>query len=122
LRGLFIHAVGPIWHGGGRGESRQLVSCYRRSLGIAGSHHVASIALPAISTGIYDYPIELATRVAVASVVDAGEYESSLREVIFCCFSAGDLAVYERLLTPDNQCLALHARLGLCIGLVPAIR
>ncbi len=91
-----IHAVGPVWHGGERGEPRLLASCYRRSLELAGQHRLASIAFPAISTGVYGYPIELATRVALASVVDAAENDSALREVVFCCFSAGDLAVYER--------------------------
>jgi O-acetyl-ADP-ribose deacetylase (regulator of RNase III) len=93
-----IHAVGPIWHGGGRGEPGQLASCYRRSLELAAEHRLASVAFPAISTGIYGYPIERATEVAVASVLDAGANEGALREVVFCCFSAGDLAVYERFL------------------------
>ena len=93
-----IHAVGPVWRGGEKGEPGLLASCYRRSLELAGEYQLASIAFPAISTGIYGYPIELATWIAVASVADAGENDSALREVIFCCFSAGDRAGYERRL------------------------
>ena len=62
-----IHAVGPVWHGGDRGEDEQLASCYRRSIELCGKHGLASVAFPAISTGIYRFPADRAARVAVAS-------------------------------------------------------
>ena len=93
-----IHAVGPVWRGGQRGEPELLASCYRRALEIASAHALESIAFPSISTGIYGYPIEQASAIAVATVRQFAAGEASLREVIFCCFSAGDLAVYERVL------------------------
>jgi O-acetyl-ADP-ribose deacetylase (regulator of RNase III) len=93
-----IHAVGPVWHGGTRGEAELLASCYRRSLELAAESGATSIAFPSISTGVYGYPFEAAARIAVATVRDVCRTLPSLRQVIFCCFSAGDLAVYERIL------------------------
>src|SRR5262245_58045403 len=97
-----IHTVGPVWHGGTQGEADLLASCYRRSLEVAGSHGIASLAFPSISTGVYGYPIELAANVAVATVRTALPSFATIREVDFCCFSAGDLAVYERALADDR--------------------
>jgi O-acetyl-ADP-ribose deacetylase (regulator of RNase III) len=92
-----IHAVGPVWHGGDRGEPDLLAACYRNSLALAAAHGLRTIAFPAISTGVYGYPLEAATRIAqreVKSFLDA----HALPEVVtFCCFSSKDLSVYETI-------------------------
>ncbi|MFT7775499.1 O-acetyl-ADP-ribose deacetylase [Roseateles sp.] len=93
-----VHTVGPVWRGGTQAEAELLASCYRRSLALAGGLGAASIAFPSISTGIYGYPVEPAARIAVATVRETGASWPSLREVIFCCFSAEDLQVYEAVL------------------------
>ena len=94
-----IHAVGPVWHGGKKGEPELLASCYRNSLAIANKQGFKTIAFPSISTGVYGYPIELAAKVAIDTVSEIIQKQSTLEEIIFCCFSRGDLAVYESLLS-----------------------
>ena len=90
-----IHTVGPLWHGGERGEADRLASCYRRAIEVASQHGVHTLAFPSISTGVYGYPIALAAKVAVAAVRSAVQAFPAIHEVIFCCHSASDLAVYQ---------------------------
>ena len=90
-----VHTVGPVWQGGGQGEPEQLASCYRRSMSVAAAAGARSMAFPAISTGVYGYPVEPAAQIAVATV---SAWARGFDDLIFCCFSASDLAVYEKLL------------------------
>ena len=84
--GYVIHAVGPVWRGGGEGEAELLASAYRSALRLAEEHGLRSIAFPAISTGIYGYPLDQATDVAVRAVRGSGEQGSGLQRVVFACF------------------------------------
>jgi O-acetyl-ADP-ribose deacetylase len=93
-----IHTVGPVWRDGSHGEAAQLASCYRRCLEIATAHDLTSIAFPAISTGVYRYPPEEAAQIAVATANNFIERPTSLRAIIFCCFSDRDYAIYAKLL------------------------
>jgi O-acetyl-ADP-ribose deacetylase (regulator of RNase III) len=93
-----IHTVGPVWHGGQSGEPELLASCYRRSIELAAADGIARLAFPCISTGIYGYPLEQAAGIAVETVRRSLAEFPAVREVIFCCFSSDDLAVYERKL------------------------
>lgn len=83
-----IHTAGPVWHGGGQDEERSLAMCYRNSLLLAAKHRLTSIAYPAISTGIYAFPPDLAARIATGTVVsELSADPRGIARVIFCCFS-----------------------------------
>ena len=92
-----IHAVGPRWRGGGHGEREALASCYARALEIADEHGLRSIAFPAISQGIYGYPPEQATDVAVRTVAAELERRPGI-EVVFCCFDEASAERHRRAL------------------------
>jgi O-acetyl-ADP-ribose deacetylase len=98
-----VHAVGPVWHGGGHGEPQLLASCYRRSIELASAKGARSLAFPCISTGVYGYPVELASSVAVAAVRAALIDHPAIEAVVFCCFSAADLAVYQSALASSDR-------------------
>lgn len=93
-----IHTVGPVWKGGHRGEAHLLASCYANSLRLAVEHRVRTIAFPAISTGAYAYPLKPAATIAIDTVRKVTRQKTTLEEVIFCCYSREDFAVYEYLL------------------------
>ncbi|MCX6339649.1 MAG: O-acetyl-ADP-ribose deacetylase [Candidatus Aureabacteria bacterium] len=89
-----IHAVGPVWRGGGAGEPALLRSAYENSFSLARENGLRTIAFPAISTGVYSYPIEEATRIALAA---GRKHEKDFDEIRYLCFSERDLQVYQRL-------------------------
>lgn len=97
-----IHTVGPVWHGGAAGEPELLASCYRHSVELAISIKAKSLAFPGISTGVYGYPKEPAARIAVSTVRTAVKGQDALEEIIFCCFSSADLAIYEAILSKTS--------------------
>jgi len=82
-----IHAVGPVWGGGNKGEDDLLASCYRTALSLAAQHRLASLAFPAISTGIYRFPPPRAARIAVGTVASEVAATRGILRVVFCCFS-----------------------------------
>jgi len=93
-----IHTVGPVYRGGAQGEPEKLAACYRRSLEVANEHGLKSIAFPAISTGVYGYPIEAAARIALRASIAYLRGETGIELVRFVLFSQGNLEVYERVL------------------------
>ena len=95
-----IHTVGPVWNGGRLGEDGLLASCYRRSIEICQTNGLASVAFPAISTGIYRFPADRAAGIAVATVVDALGAAPAVTSVIFCCFSKDSARLHEQALAP----------------------
>jgi len=93
-----IHTVGPVWHGGKRGESETLANCYRNSLQIAVENGIKTIAFPAISCGAYGYPIEEAAQVAVKTTRESLANDRRIKKVIFALFSEDLYEAYRRLL------------------------
>ena len=93
-----IHAVGPVWRGGGEGEPELLDGAYRNSMALAAENGLESIAFPAISTGIFGYPPDLAAETAIEAVRAALADHAGIEDVIFCCFDAATAEVYRRLL------------------------
>ncbi len=95
-----IHTVGPVWHGGSQGEPELLASCYRRSLELAVGRGCASLAFPAISCGVFGYPLEAAAKTAIGAVVAflQEQNQGALKSIIFCCFDQEVAAIYEKLL------------------------
>jgi O-acetyl-ADP-ribose deacetylase (regulator of RNase III) len=91
-----IHAVGPVWHGGGDNEDALLAGCYRTALDLAAQHRLISLAFPAISTGVYGFPADRAARIAVGTVAAAITTQArGMRQVIFCCFSESSAAYHQ---------------------------
>jgi O-acetyl-ADP-ribose deacetylase len=94
-----IHAVGPIWYGGNRGEEAQLASCYRRAIELCCANDLVSVAFPAISTGAFRFPAARAAQIAVSTTAEALASAPSLSRVIFCCFSQGSAGLHEQAMT-----------------------
>jgi len=94
-----IHTVGPVWNGGSLGEDDLLASCYRRSIELCRDHGLASMALPAISTGIYRFPAERAADIATRTVAETLPSAPTLTRVIFCCFSPDSARLHEEAVT-----------------------
>lgn len=90
-----LHAVGPVWRGGQQGEERLLTLCYRATLAEADAEELETVAFPAISTGIYGFPLELATHIALREIAAALERATNLNCVVCACFDASTLATYE---------------------------
>ena len=95
---FIIHTVGPVWRDGTCNEEEVLASCYRRCLEVAAKYYIRSIAFPSISTGIYGFPIEKACRIAVSTTRSFLSQDNQIADVIFCCFSPGDLQHYHEAL------------------------
>ena len=94
-----IHAVGPVWNGGSRGEDELLASCYARAVELCRANRLGSIAFPAISTGIYRFPADRAADIAVNTAVQSLASAPSLSQVIFCCFSPDSARLHEAAVT-----------------------
>ena len=90
-----IHTVGPVWSGGKRGEPELLASCYRESLKLAAAHELKSIAFPAISCGVYGYPLDPAIRIAVRECANFASANPALEKIVFACFDAATLSAYQ---------------------------
>lgn len=95
-----IHAVGPIWQGGGHGEAKLLESCYDSAFHLALAAKVRSVAFPCISTGVYNFPKEEAARIALSVM---RKYEKNFRSIVACCFDTENAGIYRALLGSGNE-------------------
>ncbi len=95
---FIIHTVGPVWNGGVHKENNLLANCYKNSLKLAVENKIKTIAFPAISTGVYHFPLERATEIAVNEVKKFLEKNESIEKVIFVCFSDHDYNIYQNML------------------------
>ena len=93
-----IHTVGPVWNGGKRGEPELLASCYRESLKLAVAHGIGTIAFPAISCGVYGYPLDQAVRIAVRECSNFLDRDAPIEKILFACFDDAALNAYEAAL------------------------
>ncbi len=96
-----IHTVGPVWNGGGRNEDELLVNCYKNSLKLAVENKIKTIAFPSISTGVYRFPVERASMIAVENVREFLEKDKTIEKVIFVCFDENTYHAYEKILKED---------------------
>jgi len=90
-----VHAVGPVWRGGNRGEAELLAGCYRNSLRLAQAAAARSIAFPAISTGVFGYPKDAAAKIAIQTITESTAH---FERIVICCFTDADAAVYRAVL------------------------
>jgi O-acetyl-ADP-ribose deacetylase (regulator of RNase III) len=95
---FIVHTVGPVWNGGKNNEDKLLANCYKNSLKIAAENGVKTIAFPAISTGVYRFPLERATKIAINEVKKILEKQESIEKVIFVCFDEETYSVYRKFL------------------------
>ena len=93
-----IHTVGPVWHGGGHGEDDLLTRCYRSCFALVEPYDIRTVAFPAISTGVYSFPLERATRIAVAEAKRFLESNRTLERIVFVCFGPAVYRCYQQVL------------------------
>jgi len=93
-----IHTVGPVWNGGKNNEDKLLANCYKNSLKLAAENDIKTIAFPSVSTGVYRFPVERASKIAVKEVKDFLEKDSSIEKVIFVCFDDRIYEIYNEIL------------------------
>lgn len=100
-----IHAVGPVWNSGNQGEDEALASCYASAIELCQTHGFASVAFPAISTGVYRFPADRAARIAVSTTIETLQRAPGISQVIFCCFSNDSAALHAQALAgPVSPC------------------
>ncbi len=97
-----LHTVGPVWRGGTRNEDELLADCYRACFALAAPHDISTLAFPAISTGIYGFPLERATRIALRETRAALQTNPGIAQVVFVCFNTETLNAYQTAFPPDR--------------------
>ena len=98
-----IHAVGPVWNHGRRGEDEELASCYARAIELCQHHGLVSLAFPAISTGVYRFPADRAARIAVSTTAQALQTAPAIARVIFCCFSRESAVLHAQVMAEFGE-------------------